>query len=203
MKLHYLGGFVWFLLPTEPRELAHEAPCLVTMLIILEEEHKHSERWYAIICNPAVKTQLALHTYCTLRGLDQAMSLVSFRPIRRPFNAPNVAPVVKAKRQKSSKSVSPPLIKLGSSSLTSHARASDGEESQFKASPCFVGTCRQDELVCVLKTHHNVKTEGANSQRPTRPHCFLSHLNQVTRVDIQVRGQRTHPSHWKTDIPTC
>lgn len=113
MKLHYFGGFVQVLLPTEPRELAHEAPCLVTMLIILEAENKHSESRCTIICNPAVKTELSLHTYCTLRGLDQAMSLVSFRPIRRPFNAPNVAPVVKAKRQKGSKSVSPPTDQAG------------------------------------------------------------------------------------------
>lgn len=29
-------------LPTEPRELAHEAPCLVTMLIILRVEIKQA-----------------------------------------------------------------------------------------------------------------------------------------------------------------
>lgn len=31
-------------------------------------------------------------TYCTLRGLDQAIFLVSDSPIRNPFMAPNSAP---------------------------------------------------------------------------------------------------------------
>lgn len=30
----------WVILPTEPRELAHEAPCLVTILIILGTENR-------------------------------------------------------------------------------------------------------------------------------------------------------------------
>lgn len=87
-------------LPTEPSVLAHEAPCLVTMLRILEREYEHLEEvkhQQSLIVN---WTLHRLHTHCTLRGLDHAMSLVSFKPILRPLTAPNAAPEVKTKRQK-------------------------------------------------------------------------------------------------------
>lgn len=49
--------------PTEPRELAHEAPCLVTMLMILETENKHLEdRWR----DPGVTLEVILLVNWTL-----------------------------------------------------------------------------------------------------------------------------------------
>ncbi len=86
-------------LPTEPRELAHEAPCLVTMLRILGRESRHLEDRSS---DPGVTLRVilqvnCLYTHCTLRGLDHAMSLVSFRPILRPFTVPSAAPVVTTK----------------------------------------------------------------------------------------------------------
>lgn len=186
MKLNvslFLSVCFFIILPTEPRELAHEAPCLVTMFRILAKmRQKHLEgKWFerkettnqrfarvftafqlfsilscdqhkllcillGIICDEPTwsmkneerdtceKTQsvarsstrprctqfpsqvtryissesrihagmnsfarqyirLTVHTYCTLRGLDHAMSLVSFKPILRPLKAPSAAPV--------------------------------------------------------------------------------------------------------------
>lgn len=83
-------------LPTEPNVLAQDAPCLVTMLIILKNENK--KMTYDILYISRNNKSNFDCTHCTLRGLDQAMSLVSLMPILRPLKAPNVAPVAQTNR---------------------------------------------------------------------------------------------------------
>lgn len=82
----YCWSYVTVILPTEPRELAHEAPCLVTMLMILQRQSNIYMTGYLILCVPlgikaTIKRTLLLYSlYITRFGPRHISSLLQTHP---------------------------------------------------------------------------------------------------------------------------